>query len=283
MAGAEDFMETGGWRRRRNPRNTTSRLVSGWRIQIGVIRALMTRELITRFGRENIGFLWVMVEPLLFAGLVGVVWTFMRGSSEHGGISTAAFVATGYIPLTFFRHAVSRAVGLFSANSSLMYHRQVQVLDFVLVRFLIELIGAMMAFLFIGALFHVLGLMPIPVYPGYLLAGFALYSLFTFSLCLILAPLSERSEVIEKLIPVTTYIMIPFSGTFTMNSWLAPQAQQYMVYSPFVDAMEMIRYGVFGDLVEPIYDPVVPLVASMLLMAVGLALCRQVRRRLIVE
>ena len=27
----------------------------------------MIRELVTRFGRENIGFLWMMVEPLLFA------------------------------------------------------------------------------------------------------------------------------------------------------------------------------------------------------------------------
>ena len=41
-----------------------SKLAAGWRIQRRVIGALMIRELITRFGRENIGFLWVMVEPL---------------------------------------------------------------------------------------------------------------------------------------------------------------------------------------------------------------------------
>ena len=41
-----------------------SRLKSGWDIQVRVIKALMIRELTTRFGRENIGFLWVMAEPL---------------------------------------------------------------------------------------------------------------------------------------------------------------------------------------------------------------------------
>lgn len=260
-----------------------ARLAFSWRVQVRVIRALMIRELITRFGRENIGFLWMMAEPLLFASLVGTMWTLLRGGTEHGSITTSAFIATGYIPLTLFRHSVSQAVKLFSANSSLMYHRQVKILDIVFVRFLIEFIGALMAFLLIGSVLHILGLMPIPVNPGYLLWGLGLYGLFTLSLCLVLAPLSEKSDVLEKLIPVTTYIMIPFSGTFTMNAWLTPKAQEYMIYSPFVDAVELIRYGVFGDLVTPIYNTAVPLIASMVLMTIGLMMCRRARRTLVIE
>jgi len=261
-----------------------NRIRRGWSVQLRVISALMIRELHTRFGRENIGFLWMMVEPLLFAGLVGVMWTILRGSNEHGGtITTSAFVATGYIPLTMFRHSVARAVGVFSANSSLMYHRQIKVLDFILVRFLIEVIGGMMAFCFIGLVLHALELMPIPQKPAYLLAGWGLYCLFVFGLSLVLAPLSERSEVLEKLIPVVTYIMIPISGTFTMNAWLAPAAQRYMVYSPFVDAMELIRYGVFGEVVTPIYLLWPVFAPSLVLIALGLAMCRRVRKRLVVD
>jgi capsular polysaccharide transport system permease protein len=258
-------------------------LIEGWKIQVRVIRALMIRELYTRFGRENIGFLWMMVEPLLFASLVGVMYTLLRGFNEHGAVTTAAFVGTGYIPLTLFRHAAGRSVGVFTANSSLMYHRQIKILDFIFVRFLIEVIGSMMAFAFFTAVLCTLGLMPIPQQPGYLLAGFALYCLFVLSLCLVLAPLSERSEVLEKLIPVTTYVMIPFSGTFTMNSWLTPKVQSYLIYSPFVDGMEMVRYGVFGDLVNPVYDWTVPLYASIPGLVIGLTLCRQIRKRLVVE
>src|SRR6476469_6820017 len=136
-----------------------SRLASGWRIQRRVISALMIRELVTRFGRENIGFLWMMVEPLLFAGLVGIMWRYMKGPEEHG-VSVVAFVATGYIPLTLFRHAISRCMRVFSVNGSLLYHRQIKVLDFILVRFLIEVIGAMMAYLFIGLALGVLGEFP---------------------------------------------------------------------------------------------------------------------------
>jgi capsular polysaccharide transport system permease protein len=257
-------------------------LAQGWHIQQRVIKALLIRELYTRFGRDNIGFLWMMVEPALFPALVALMWSFLKGPEEHG-ISVIAYVITGYVPLTLFRHAVSRCAGVFSANSSLMYHRQIKLLDFIFVRFLIEAIGAMMAFAFIAIVLMYFGLFPVPPKPGYLLAGWALYCLFTLSVCLILAPLSEVSEVLEKFLPVTTYVMIPFSGTFNQVSWLAPDLREFLMWSPFVSAMEMIRYGVFGHNVDPYYNVWVPLGASLVCMVVGLALCRRVRRSLVVE
>ena len=257
-------------------------LAAGWRIQRRVIGALMMRELVTRFGRENIGFLWIMVEPLLFAVLVGFVWRYVKGPEEHG-VSIIAFVATGYLPMVFFRNSVLRVVKIFNANSGLMYHRQVKVLDFVFVRVLIEMIGAMMAYVFIGALLMTVNEFPVPSDLGALIAGWFLYSLFVFSLCLVMAPLSEMSDVLEKLMPVVTYVTIPFSGTFNMTSWLAPSAQKAVYYSPFVHGMEMMRYGVFGDRVNAQWDVTVPLAASLMFTLMGLAMCRRVRRNLVVE
>ena len=258
------------------------KFASGWRIQRRVIGALMIRELVTRFGRENIGFLWIMVEPLLFAGLVGMVWRFMKGPEEHG-ISVVAFVASGYIPLTLFRHVVARSTRVFSVNGGFLYHRQIKVLDLILVRFFIEVIGAMMAFLFIGTILVLLNEFPMPADIGAFFVGWMLYCIFTFSLCLVLAPLSEMSDVLEKFTPVTLYIMIPFSGCFNMVSWLTPELQRVMLYSPFVSPMELMRYGIFGDRVHAIWDLTIPVVSSMILMFIGLVLCRRVRRTLVVE
>lgn len=257
-------------------------LTKGWRIQTRVIGALMIRELTTRFGRENIGFLWMMVEPVLFAVLVGMVWHFMKGPTEHG-IGVVAFVVSGYIPLVLFRSGVTRAVGLFTANSSLMYHRQIKIMDFVLVRFLVEFLGHMMAYFFIALVLIAIGLFPVPRSMGFLILGWMYYSLFTLSLCFILAPASEMSEVLEKFMPVTTYVMIPFSGTFNMASWLTPEARDFVLYSPPAHAMEMMRYGVFGYHVRPYFDYFYPVAVSAVLMAFGLLLCRKVRRTLVVE
>lgn len=257
-------------------------LRNSWAVQVRVIHALMIRELITRFGRENIGFLWIMAEPLMFAGLVGLLWHFTHGASEHG-VSVIAFVATGYIPLTLFRHCVARSVAAFTVNQSLLYHRQIKVVDFIMARFIIELVGGMMAYLFIALFLIIIGEFPIPSDIGLLIAGWMLYGLFCFSLCLILAPLSEVSETMEKFIPITTYIMIPFSGAFNMVSWLTPAARNFLLFSPFVNAMEMMRKGIWGDKITAYYDPWNPIACSAIFVSIGLILCRRVRRILTVE
>ncbi|MCZ8171742.1 MAG: ABC transporter permease [Brevundimonas sp.] len=244
--------------------------------------ALMIRELVTRFGRENIGFLWIMAEPLLFGGLVAILWSVMKGPEEHG-IGIVAFVITGYLPLTLFRHAVSRCVSVFQINSSLMYHRQIHVLDFIFVRVLVEMIGTLMAFLFVGLGLIYFNLFPIPSDLGLFVAGFFLYGFFTLSVCLIISPASEMSSALEKFVPVSTYIMVPFSGTFTMMSWLTPAARDVLMWSPPVHAMEMMRAGIFGEAVNPYYALAVPVGIPMILTLVGLFLCRTVRRHLVVE
>lgn len=257
-------------------------LNSAWRIQRRVIGALMIRELITRFGRENIGFLWIMVEPLLFASLVGILFRYMKGTEEHG-ISVVAFVASGYVPLVMFRTTLARAVKAFAANSSLLYHRQVTLLDLILVRFLIEWIGSMMAYAFIGPILILMGLFPVPADLGFFFFGWILYGLFTLATALIVAPLSELSEVIEKVVPVVTYLTVPFSGTFNLSSWLSPAARNVLLYSPPVSAMELMRYGIWGDRITPYYDAAYTLKVSLVMMLIGLVLCRKVRRVMIVE
>ncbi|WP_457354933.1 ABC transporter permease [Sphingomonas sp. UYP23] len=242
----------------------------------------MIRELHTRYGRENIGFLWIMVEPLLFAGLVALIWRFLKGPEEHG-IGIVAFVVSGYIPITLFRHGVSRSISIFLVNGSLLYHQQIKVIDFILVRFLIEMLGGMMAFLFIGIVLIQFDLFPIPQDIGLFVAGWSLYSIFTLSICFVVAPLSEMSEVLEKFMPVVTYIMIPFSGLFTMASWLTPTFREYLLWSPFVNAMEMMRKGLWGDDLTAYYNPWNPIACTVVLTAIGLALCRHVRKELAVE
>lgn len=259
-----------------------SRFSEGLRVQIKVVKALMIRELVTRFGRENIGFLWIMAEPLLFAGLVGVAWTFVRGPTSNG-IGVLAFVVSGYIPLTFLRHSFNRSAKIFVANSALLYHRQVKVLDFVFVRVQIEAIGAMMAYLFAGIVLAFFGLFPMPANVGALIAGWAIYVFFVLAVCTILAPLSEVSDVVEKLIPVSVYVSIPFSGVFNLAEWLPPNLREALMWSPMVSGMELMRYGLFGDVMTPFYDIPKALGISLACLLAGLILTRRVRRNLSVS
>lgn len=218
---------------------------------------------------------------MLFAAFVGVIWFVMKGPVEHG-ISVVAFCVSGYIPLVLFRHVVSRSVGAFKVNASLMYHKQIKLFDFILVRFLVELVGHLMAYMFVGLILWSVKVFPNPFHIGWILLGWLYYSYFDLAIATILAPLCEVSELVEKLIPVTTYIMIPFSGTFYMVSWLVPQLRDFLLYFPPVHAMEMMRLGIFGWEVWPHFEIWYPLAVSTAMLLVGLALCRKVRRTLVV-
>ncbi|OYX64250.1 MAG: capsule biosynthesis protein [Sphingomonadales bacterium 32-64-17] len=257
-------------------------LSQGLHVQAKVVQALIMRELVTRFGRDNIGFLWIIVEPLLFAGLVGIVWT-IAGGHNSGSISVIAFVATGYIPLTFLRHAFGRSSKIFQSNSALLYHRQVKVLDFIFVRVSIEAIGAMAAYIFAGIVLYFFEIVTAPENVGAIILGWCVYVFFVISVATVLAPLSEMSEVVEKLVPISVYVAIPFSGVFNLAAWLSPPMRDVLMWSPLVSGMELMRYGAFGDLVTPYYDLPKALGVSLACLLLGLTLCRRVRRTMTVS
>jgi hypothetical protein len=81
-------------------------MLSLWRgllIQWRVVGALVIREIYTRFGRESLGSVWIVAEPLVFALPVLCMWRAIRGSHEHG-IAVMPFLWSGYLPILLFRH-----------------------------------------------------------------------------------------------------------------------------------------------------------------------------------
>jgi hypothetical protein len=78
------------------------------RVQLRVLRALLMREMQTRFGRENLGFFWLMGEPLFLTCAVMVLWASWRPPcrwTEHYSIRSLR-LHTHY-PVAAHRCAVS--------------------------------------------------------------------------------------------------------------------------------------------------------------------------------
>ena len=113
-------------------------------IQKRVVGALLLREVITRYGRNNIGFLWLFVEPLLLTLMIVLLWRFVR-ADRLSDLNIVAFVLTGYPMAMMWRHASARAIGAISANAALLYHRNVRILDTLWSRMLLEVAGATIA------------------------------------------------------------------------------------------------------------------------------------------
>lgn len=252
-------------------------LLSLFSLQCRVIGALMLRELHTRFGRHGLGFLWIIGEPILFCAGVAIVWSAIRPAHEHG-LPTTAIVITGYVPLTMWRHCLGRSVLAFEANGSLLFHRQVTPLDIIVARVILEIMGTVGAGLLVAFSAIILGFMKPPEYYGILYAGIFFQMLFSLATGLIVAPLTERSELFEKSISIISYLSLPLSGAFVMVDWIPQHYRWFLLLSPSVDAIEMIRSGQFGYNAHAHYNVLYTAYINFFMILVGIYLTLRVKK-----
>ncbi|EFM95761.1 ABC transporter permease [Actinobacillus pleuropneumoniae] len=215
-------------------------------IQGRVIGALLMREIITRYGRQNLGFLWLFIEPLSMTLFMVAIWKFMR-ADQVSSLNIIAFTITGYPLMMMWRNASNRAIGAVTANLSLLYHRNVQVLDTIFSRMLLEIAGATTAQILIIVIFIALDLIDIPKDPFYMLISWFLMIFFAFGLGLIICSIAQKSEVFGKIWGTVSFIMMPLSGVFIFVHNIPQHLQSIALWFPMIHGTEMFRHGYFGD------------------------------------
>lgn len=242
-------------------------------IQRRVLHALMMREIITRFGRDNLGVLWLVAEPMIFTLGIVTLWT-MTGMGHGSSLPIVAFAVTGYSSVLLWRNCASRALGAIDANLPLLYHRNVKVIDVFLTRIVLEVVGAMASFAILTTLFMAIGWMNAPVDMLQVLYGFFMLSWFGGSLALVIGAGTAYSHAVEKLWGPTAYLLFPLSGAAFMVDWLSPAFQKVVLLLPMVHGVEMLREGYFGDAVHTHYDVGYMAAWCLLLTWVGLLMTR---------
>lgn len=255
-------------------------LWEAFRIQRQVIGALLLREMSSRFGRENLGFVWLFAEPALLGGTIGLVHH-LSGHGLPGGLSIPVFWVLGYVPFYMVRSIVNRAPVAIAGNQGLLYHRRVTVLDVLLARNILEgaaVIGTMGVFM---AFFGItLGVWPHD--PALVVIGLVLMWGICHGISLLLASLAVYTELVERLTHLVTYLSLPLIGAFFMVFWLPPDAAEGALWIPTVHCFEIIRRGQFGHAVPTTFDIPYVLACIALLNLLGMAALRKARRDLVV-
>ena len=222
-------------------------------IQGRVIHALLMREILTRYGRHNIGFLWLFVEPMLFTTGVTILWT-LAGAAHGSSLPIVAFALTGYSSVLLWRNMPARCIGAVEPNLALMYHRNVRVIDVFLARLLLEAGGATISFVTLSLFYIYIGWLQPPDNVLIVIQGWLMIAWFGAGLGTLLGALAEKSEIIERLWHPVSYIAFPLSGAAFMVDALPPAAQKYILYVPMVNGVELVREGYFGAQVRVHYD-----------------------------
>jgi ABC-type polysaccharide/polyol phosphate export permease len=233
------------------------------------------REILTRYGRHNIGFLWLFAEPMLFTVAVTALWTATK--SVHGSnLPIVAFAITGYSSVLLWRNMPSRCIRALEPNLSLLYHRNVRPFDIYIARLILEAGGATISFVVLVLFFHFLGWLDYPEDVLQVAAAWCMLAWFGMSLSLFFGALSETSEIVEKLWHPTAYILFPLSGAAFLVDALPTAAQHYVLLLPMVHGVEFLREGYFGSKIVAHYDLAYMAIINTLLTLLGLARTRRV-------
>lgn len=247
-------------------------------VQKRVVGALLMREVITRFGRENLGVLWLIAEPMMFTLGVTALWS--AGGLNHGSaLPIVAFAITGYSSVLMWRNSVTRCNSAIQSNFSLLYHRNVQVIDVFVTRILLEMAGATGSFIVLSLFFVAIEWIEPPTDLLQVVAGWLMLAWFGASLSLVVGAATAYSEIVERIWHPASYLLFPLSGAAFMVDWLPPAAQEVVLLLPMVHGVEMIREGYFGNAVRTHYDVGYMALCCLGLTFVGLYLVRDAGRR----
>jgi ABC-type polysaccharide/polyol phosphate export permease len=259
-----------------------STLGQSWAIQRRVIGALLMREILTRFGRHNIGFLWLFVEPMLFTLGVTAMWS-IAGLGHGSNLPIVAFAITGYSSVLLWRNMPGRCINAIAPNLSLMYHRHVKVIDIFAARLLLEGGGATISFVVLALFFSAIGWVNPPEDVGKVLFAWFMLAWFGCSLAVLMGAWSEQSEIVEKLWGPTSYLLFPLSGAAFMVDALPKAAQDFVLLLPMVHGVELLREGYFGSIFKAHYDVPYMVVICATLTLLGLAKTHEISRKVMPE
>lgn len=249
------------------------------RIQLRVLGALLMREVITRYGRANLGVGWLFLEPMLFTVAVTALWVGFR-MGRVSAVPIVAFALTGYSSVLLWRNCVSRASSAIPPNVGLLYHRNVRVLDLVVTRMLLEVAGGTISFVVLGILWVAIGWADFPYDFLKVFVGWLLLIWFAMALGLFIGSLTSFNDIFERLWTPFSYILFPLSGAVFMVEWLPKGLQEVVLWLPMVHGLEYLREGYFGPVVRAHYDLEYLIGTSLALTLLGLVVVKDAARRI---
>ncbi|NBB80319.1 MAG: ABC transporter permease [Verrucomicrobia bacterium] len=217
-----------------------------WQIQRAVVFAVFVRELRTRFGQFQLGYLWAILEPLSMILILSFV-RMIFGRSDIAGLSFPVFFASGVIPYLLFIHIIQGSLSTVEGNLSLFNYQRVKPFDIVFARSILELLISIGTALIIfpgmhwlGYTFHWNDTLQVATVLG------CLY-IMSFGVGLMLCVLGPMWQEAKKVVPVMLRPLFFISGVFFPVVGIPEAARPLALLNPLLHFVELMRGAMFQE------------------------------------
>lgn len=240
----------------------------------------MMREVMTRFGRYSLGYLWAFIEPFIHIGVLFVIRIALRDRGGAADMSPWLFLAAGVMPFLAFMHMSGYVGGSISANRGLLAFPPVKPIDTIISRFLLE-----SATLITVAVVLFSGLVAFGVarppdnFAALAWAGSGMMMLGVgFGICRAIG--TAFFPVVGHFNIIITRILYLTSGLMFDPERLPPEIQYWLYLNPCLHGIQLFRHGYSHLYVTTLASPLYLFSWAVCLLAVGLLLQRLTLHRM---
>jgi len=253
---------------------------SSFKIFLAVQHALFLRELSMRFSSGRMGMFWTFFEPFFQIFIFVLIKIALFGSSENS-FDFAVFLALNFTAFNMFKNIVIKSTASFKANKALFLYKQVKPIDTIIARTMVEVFITsiiILIFLFLGFYFnfdiHVKDLSMVSL-------GFLWLIIFAFAFALVVAVVNAFIDSIGKLLGfLMTGLMFSSAVFYSMNR-LPIEVQNWLMYNPVANFMEMIHSYYFESLDDKLVSYNYIFLWTIISLYIGLWLYIKLEKRII--
>lgn len=246
---------------------------------INVMRAVVLRDIKTRFFDHAIGFLGVSLWPLAhFAILLAIYHTI--GRAAPFGNSLNIFFATGLLPTLLFMY-VSRFMSVsLMMNKSMLSFPAVKVMDIMLARAFLEIIAAFITLVLVILIIISLGESAMPSNLGQAVLAYLSSIVLAVGVGALAGVISMFLNFFVVLYGLAAIVIYMLSGTLFVASQLPESVQAMLSWNPVLHCVEWMRTAYFETYSDKVLDKAYPFSFGGICFLIALAAERIFRRQM---
>ena len=204
------------------------------------------REIATRYGRSPGGYVWALLEPMAFIGLMSVLMSTV-GRAPAMGDSFALFYASGFLAFNMYKGMESYLSSAVSANRSLLSYPNVAPIDSVIARFVLQGLTSLVvaAVILGGAMLTVHH--KLHIYWAYLFEAVGFAWCLALGVALANIVLFFRFPIYETLFGILMRPLFLLSGVFYIPMQMPHPFSDYLLANPISHVVILFREGFYGE------------------------------------
>lgn len=243
-----------------------------------VVSALTIREVRLRNSKHAFMQVFDLLEAVVFILGHWLIFTFLHRNLLIGD-SLLLFIATGVLPVLFFRTISMRAAAALEASAAVTNIPFVEAIDYSIARSFVEFLSFSLAFVAFFALIGVFDVSryALPYNPIAIVQFLGLITMFSFGIGLINSFLIYLFPLWKFIWSMFSRIQIFFSAVFFIPEYMPPQIKEILAYNPIMHFVALFRTAFYPTYPTHLLSMNYILGWTFFVMMLGLALERALR------